>query len=270
MRRVYFFLVMMLIAGLVSSCYKTPHQYPVNTKTLVALQNLNREATLEKQQKKISDLRYNALRDTAMSLGARSGLAWEAKQIQHLLAHNREFLDQIFNFNPLILPHNVLPPVLTEGRNTINMDNDTTLRIADHVYKIEQQARFATTPPNWREYLWMDYADPELPDSTLLPRTQQEMHIWKIYVTKGWEEGIRQGEQIFASSINKITEDFVGMLLYRKLLAQNIVSPPYVAKTDLGVIGGGDEMSVNDQVLRITALPQLQADTKNWQPVVAR
>ena len=58
------------------------------------------------------------------------------------------------------------------------------------------------------------------------------------------------------------------MIRYRKLLAQNMVSPPLVAEKEMGVTGGGDQISVNDRVLTIKALPSLKADSEQWTPIV--
>ena len=60
------------------------------------------------------------------------------------------------------------------------------------------------------------------------------------------------------------------MILYRKLLAQHILTPPYVSQADLGITGGGNDMRINDRVLRITAIPQLQTNTKKWAPVMSQ
>ena len=49
-----------------------------------------------------------------------------------------------------------------------------------------------------------------------------------------------------------------------------MLSKPYVSQADLGVTGGGDDMRINDRVLRITAIPQLQTNTKNWKPIIAK
>ena len=32
----------------------------------------------------------------------------------------------------------------------------------------------------------------------------------------------------------------------------------------MGITGSGDDMTINDRLLRITAFPQLQADSENW------
>ena len=60
------------------------------------------------------------------------------------------------------------------------------------------------------------------------------------------------------------------MILYRKLLAMNMVSPPYVSHLDLGVTGDGNELHIDDQVLRITALPALNIRSDEWRAAVAK
>jgi len=216
-----------------------------------------------------NSIRLNAIQETALSVGARAGLSWRAKQIDAVLQDNTRHLNQLYNFNAMLLDHDVLPPVLAEGNAVLNLASPDTIRIADRTYKIISQARFVTAAPTWRQYLWMDYSPPEAPDRTLLPKTDEEQQIWDAYIKQGWQDGIKQANQIFQANLNRLTRDYNGMALYRKLLAQNIISKPYVAKTNLGITGGGNSMSINDQVLRITALPQLNANSSAWKPVIA-
>jgi len=215
-------------------------------------------------------IREMALKETALSLGAQSALAWRAKYINESLVQQARHLDSIYDFNSLILEHNVLPPVLLEGRNTLNLSDTQTIRISDRTYKVSKQARFITTPPNWRQYLWMDYKKPEPPNITLLPKTKSERAVWCTYIDKGWKNGVEQANTILEESIARIKEDFVGMILYRKLLAMNMVSPPYVSDTDLGVTGDGGEIHIDDRVLRITALPALNVNSSEWRAAVAK
>ncbi|OAI49488.1 hypothetical protein AYO45_02390 [Gammaproteobacteria bacterium SCGC AG-212-F23] len=218
----------------------------------------------------ISDIRYKALKDTAMSIGAQGGLAWASREIDKRLEKDKWFLETIYNFNGMMLSHGVLPPVLQEGDNSLNLADPNTIRIADKTYRILQQARFATTPPNWRDYIWLNYSKPDLPANFLLPRTNDESKIWKKGVAQGWDKGIQQAYSIFQQNLARLKRDYAGMILYRKLLQQNMVSAPCVSTTELGVTGDGSDMRVNDQVLRIVELPKLQTDTKNWQAVVVK
>ncbi len=212
----------------------------------------------------ISALRGQALRETALSVGARGGLAYRAYQINCILLAQEKLLYRVYNFNQLMLDKSVLPPVLIEGRKLLNLASNDAIRIADRSFQILHQAKFVTVPPTWREYLWMSYPPPDEPDRSLLPRNAAERIIWKKYIDEGWQCGIDQANTIFRENIGRLKRDFEGMIRYRTLLAQNMVSPPFVAELDLGVTGNCNDMNVNDRVLRITALPCLQVDSKNW------
>jgi defect-in-organelle-trafficking protein DotC len=238
--------------------------YSNETTTLHSLQKLSdRHATNVPQN--LTSIRYNALRDTGMSLGARGGLSFRSQSINHMMQPHMATLDQIFNFERLVLDNRVLPPVLIEGRHTLEQADNQTLRVADRAYIIQSQAHFISAAPTWRDYLWMRYEKPEPPDRSLLPRNKREKAIWADYVEKGWQAGIQQANNIYAQNLNQLERDFTGMVRYRSLLAQNMVSAPFVAKMDLGITGGGHEMAINDRVLRITALPALKSDGQQWQ-----
>jgi defect-in-organelle-trafficking protein DotC len=261
-----------LFASLVA-CTSTTTTQVGNTDSLLGLKAM---ATAKKPGPRAATkattgkIRAMALRETALSLGAQAGLAWRAKQIDDQLVKQTRNLDTIYDFNSLTLEHNVLPPVLLEGRHTLNLADTQTIRISDRTYKVAKQARFITTPPDWRQYLWMDYKKPEYPHVSLLPNTKEEREIWCYYVEKGWRNGVDQANTITEENIARIKEDFTGMILYRKLLSMNMVSPPYVSNTDLGVTGDGEEIHIDDRVLRITALPALNVNSEEWRAAVAK
>lgn len=236
---------------------------------LQAMANTNKNSR-HKNKQKMSKIREMALKETALSLGAQAGLASRAKRIDEELAKQSRNLDAIYDFNSLVLEHNILPPVLLEGRNTLNLADAQSIRVSDRTYKVSKQAHFVTTPPNWHQYLWLDYVKPEYPNVTLLPKTKAERQLWCIYTEKGWKNGIEQANIILEENIARIKEDFAGMILYRKLLAMNMVSPPYVSHTDLGVTGDGSEIHIDDRVLRITALPALNINSNEWKAAVAK
>ncbi len=230
----------------------------------------NHVGTKAARKRSRGKIREMALRETALSVGAQSGLAWRACAIDEQLTKLARRLDTIYDFNSLILEHNVLPPVLLEGRNALNLADNMTIRVSDRVYKIAKQARFVTTPPNWRQYLWMDYKRPEPPNAFLLPKTRRERQVWSFHVEKGWKNGIDQANIILEESVARIKEDYMGMILYRKLLAMNMVSPPFVSHTDLGITGDESELHIDDRILRITALPVLNTNSKEWIAAVSK
>lgn len=236
------------------------------SKTPTELSNI--EALKSQAPAKISPMRLESLKQTARGLAAQAGLSWRSRELNVILENQKRHLDRIFNFNYLILNQNVLPPILAEGRNTLNLADNFTIRISDHDYQIVEPPRFITTPPNWRNYIWMGYKKPETPNGTLLPHSAAERRIWNEYIQIGWDEGIIQADQIFAANLARLQRDYEGMVLYRKLLAQHMVTPPFVAQADLGITGDSDNIHINDRVLRITAISQLQPNAKNWRPTI--
>lgn len=212
----------------------------------------------------ITGLRYTAIRDAALSLGARGGLAWRSNEInRETEAQNRQ-LDRIFNFNAMLLDENILPPVLIEGRNTLEQTSEDNLRLSDRSFAVVSQARFVTAAPTWRDYLVKHYKKPEMPDRSLLPRDETELKVWERYVEEGWRAGVSQANTIFLENLGRLKRDYEGMVRYQTLLAQNMVTKPFVAKVDLGVTGGNNEMAINDRVLRITAKPGFQQKSDQW------
>ena len=261
------FLLLSACAGGSQQNYDT-----VDTSNLSQLESVQVQVQTGSSSSKteLSQLRSKSLQDSAMSIGAQGGLSWASSEINLRMNQDKKYLDSIFNFNVLVLNHGVMPPVLEVGDNSLNQDDPNVIRVADRTYKIVQQAHFATTPPNWREYLLLNYSKPTLPDKTLLPKSSEERDVWRKGIRAGWGKGIEQAYSIFQQNMARLKRDYRGMLLYRKLLEERMISPPFVARTELGVTGDGTDMRINDQVIRIVELPQLQTNSKHWNAVVVK
>jgi len=265
-------LLCMILFSMLTACARhTQNLDDIDTTNLAQLENIRVDPRSPSPYKTdLSQLRVKSLQDSGMSMGAQGGLAWASKQINTKMERDGKYLDTIFNFNAMMLSHGVLPPVLIEGDNTLNLDDPNTVRVSDRTYRIVQQARFATTAPNWREYLWLSFEKPPLIDRTLLPRTVDEQNIWRKAVRSGWQKGIEQTYSIFQQNLARLKRDFRGMVLYRKLLQQKMINAPFVSRTELGVTGDGTDMRINDQVLRIVEHPKLQTNSRNWKAIVVK
>lgn len=218
----------------------------------------------------MTNLRMEALRDTAIAVGAQGGLAWRAERIDCVLKQQQASLNGIYNFTALLLNKNILPPVLEEGRNADNIANCETIRAADAIYRIITPPCFVSLAPNWRQYLWMHYEKPEDPNVSLLPKNRAEAAAWNCFVREGWIKGVEQANRIFEANLMRLNRDYKGMVLYHKLYAQNMVSAPFVAQADLGVTGDDREMRVNDRVLRITDTSRLNVNSHSWKAAVQK
>ena len=252
---------------LLSACGAKKVEYKNPTESKDSLRKLSASPT---KKQSVSEMRVQMLRDTALSVGARGGLAHRAKEINEVTDNYSSFLDKVYNFYGMLLNDNVMPPILIEGRNNLNLTSDDSIRVADRNYRIIKQARFVTAVPTWRDYLILHYAAPEQPDRSLLPRSKPERIVWEKYIEEGWQAGIEQADVIFQENIFKLTRDYNGMILYRTLLAKNMVTPPYVASMNLGVTGDDSNLNINDKILRITAKPGLNMSSKEWKATVSK
>ena len=218
----------------------------------------------------LNKIRATAITEAAVSYGAQYALAWRASTIQSSIDQHSNTLDSIYNFNSLIMDHNVMPPIIQKSDNSMNITNPNVIRLSDSVIEIIMPARFVTTPPTWHEYINLAiYKYPEEPSETVLPQNDEEKALWDKAVKKGWIEGKEQGDQIFIDSLHKLTRDFNGMSLYRQLYEQNMISAPFVSKANLGITGNTAKMRLNDKIVRITKPSELNPNNaKSWKPAL--
>jgi len=239
----------------------------VDAITLEALQKLNAPVMEQRAPagdgRKTGD-RYEAVRDAAFGVGARGGLVAETSVINAALEQMKRKMDTIYDFQPLMIQNRVIPPVLTTARDIYTQGDVVTLRLAGVSYNVESQAHFASRPPNWREYLMMEVGELAMPSAGLLPRTDEERNLWIKGVADGWVSGIKQADEMFDTNLNRLNRDYVGMTRYHVLALKNMVTIPVVAQQSMPINTSGNSMSLDETLLRITALPQFNTNMKGW------
>lgn len=243
-------------------------QVPTDLKTL---QNIEAETKVDEKDGLPLDIRRDAIKEAAISYGARGGLAWRTYAIQKELMTRAKYLDKVYDFRQLLVaaPSGLLiePPIINEQVKAMLIESDgQQAAVSDRVYNIINNARIVSSPRTWRTYLERDWGAVEPPPDILRPKNAEERKVWIELVTKGWEEGVQQADDIFAEDLNVLAADFQGMVRYRMLLAQGMVSPPYALQVDRGVTGGGDEMRIGDRAVQITGVPELITGSDQWQP----
>lgn len=217
------------------------------------------------------DIRAEAIREAAISYGARAGLAFRTYAITTELEDRARHMDKVFDFTQLLVPAPsgllIEPPIINESINALLIEgNGQEAAVSDRVYNIVNNARIVSTSRNWRDYLrrsW-DVVDP--PPDLLLPENDEERELWIELVNKGWVEGVKQANEIFEADLAKLKTDFNGMIRYRILLAQGMISPPYALQVDRGITGGGEILRVGDRAVQITGVPALITGANTWQP----
>ena len=244
---------------------------PPSKDDLLAIKKQKREKFEEGKSALPIDIRNDAVRESALSYGARGGLNWRTYFIRQEIESRSRYLDKVYNFQQLLIaaPSGLLiePPVIGESVDAMVIDGGgLQAAVADRVYNIGRNARIVSTARTWRMYLERQWGEVNPPPDILLPETKEEQAKWDEWFEKGWKAGVEQADDIFQADLNKLSSDYQGMVRYRTLLTQGMVSPPYALQVDRGVTGGGNEMRVGDRNVSITGLPSLKTGTQEWSP----
>lgn len=212
----------------------------------------------------IESVRATAIQESAAAYGAQAGMAARGNQLNAAIRARHMVYGRAFDFSVVMLEPGFLPPVITEGRDAYNQPNDNEVRAADRIYKIEFPARLVNTPPLAMDYLMVPVSSATPPDRTVLPRNSEEKALWDQWASQGWNQGVALADDVFSANLARLRRDFEGMLRYKMLYQQGVVSKPILARSNLGVTGGGDEMAIGDRIFRITAKAQLDPNTGRW------
>jgi len=251
--------------------------------TLEQVQNLHKQSkvaeddssdaaalALQHQKNVAAQARIQALFDTAFNAGVKGGLSWQLAIINNSISkHTREF-DTIYDFGRLMVRDLVVPPVITETRDLYHQDGDNALRLSGAFYRIEAQAKFASNAPNWREYLMFPTPDAST-SSTLLtmrPRNDSEEQLWRAAVSDGWKQGIEQANLLLRNGLDRLNRDFIGMLRFHTFVAQGKITLPVIASDRIPVTKQGNTLAVDEKLLRITKLPDFDADMTKWRSII--
>ena len=251
--------------------------------TLVEIQEI--EASQDFKDDKVAlpiDIRLEAVKEAALSYGARGGLASRSFEIRRDLDKRASYLDKVYDFRKLLIaaPSGLLlePPIISESLNALLIESDgQTAAVSDAIYMINQNAKIVSAPREWRAYLERGWGVVEKPPEILLPKNAEERKIWRELAEKGWIEGRKQADEVFEQDLNRLSAEFSGMVRYRQLLAQGMVSPPFAQQLDRGVTGVASNtgnngapitstMRVGDRAVVITGVPELITGSDQWRP----
>lgn len=259
-------LIAFAITSLLLSSYSvaTPQKGRLvdNGEASVTVNALEKEIAAKKM-KEVEAARAEIIQQAAAEYGLQKGLAAEAKKINEALSFKEAEYNVKFNFSPLMLEPGFIPPVITESRNNYRQEDRKQARASSMLFKIISPARFGDTPL-WQEYLFISATEPGLPDESVLPTKDSEKELWDIWAKKGWAEGQALARSTFEENLARLNRDYQGMARFKMLYEQGLVTKPKMAKTDLGVTGGQDEMAIDERVFEITVDAAFEPNKKNW------
>lgn len=214
--------------------------------------------------------RLRILKENAYNHAAARGIARKLKEAREAVALNERQLDAVFDFGPLMIQGKIVPPVITESRDIIQNPDDVTIKTTGAVYKIDQQARFSTLPPNWRLYLSFpeqqyDVGENEAFYGELAPKNNSERDAVRKEIIRGYKDGMQQGVDIIQYAFNKLNRDYTGMIKFHEFVMQGKLSMPAFASQSLAVASTGNTISLDQTLLTITQLPVFNSNIDSWQ-----
>jgi len=212
--------------------------------------------------------RYELLRDSALIYSAQCALRHYYQQINQQLLSHKEELDRAFAFQPLMLDHDVVPPVVVQTGRTVEQVGANYVVVADQSFKILKPGRFVTTPISWQEYLIRDIPRSTLPDKSQLPQNSIEEEIWARYVAQGWEAGKEQAFIMFQNNLSCLVEHYNGMVNFHRLFQQGLMTAPIIQQIENGITTSQDQMNINQKILAIAEQGFLEKDVRRWHSYV--
>lgn len=213
-------------------------------------------------------LRIKLVREAAISAAMRASLAKQSEKINKMLDTNARLLDDTYDFPSLMLPNNVVPPVIRKVERVTEQQGDV-LRYSALQFQIVKQATFATRAPSWREYLpipiWTDLGT--TPPS-LFPTNGAETVAAREGIQQGWRAGIEQANEMFFKGLTRLQNDWLGMNTYHALLKSNMVTAPIINRQDVPISGDATSMVVDESTYRIEAKPVFNPSLSQWLALV--
>lgn len=215
--------------------------------------------TVKEGKNEAAGARAQALYSTALGVGVKAGMAWQLSNIKKAIAKQERDLDTIYNFSNYMIQERVVPAVISEAKDLYNQDGDYALRLSGAYYTIVEQPRFSSVPPSWRGYL--DFPAPELDRLTtlLMPKTDEERHVWQVAVKDGWEQGVEQGNLMLNYGLDRLNRDFVGMIRFHQFVKEGKITMPAIASESIAMTKGDKTIALDEQLLRITTLPEFSS-----------
>ena len=259
-------LLIVWVAGSAEAAENVPETVPATLKEV-----LETKPVSEKVVKFADERRQAAMRDAALGFGTQSGLVRRAFELGEVLDRYERQLDRVYRFDRVLIEREgfrVLPPVVVETTQAFRRGaNGRRAATARRVLRIERPAQVVGRAPRWRGYFERTWETPRPPSAVLFPRTKAERALWRQWVEAGWAEGTRLAEEIFAADLDRLNRDFEGVVRWRVLEAQRMVTAPKLDVTRRAVVGGGREMRVDERAIAIEVDARLNPIVEDWQVI---
>lgn len=225
----------------------------------------------------LSVVREAILREAATALGARAGMMAKGCDIKTEIEKRSVGLDRRFRFSDLIMGKGLLPPVISEAKDSVSL-TEKALRWSSRVYTLDEPARLIVNAPTWRDWLYVGMPmdgcgkNSNVVNSTLSsvhrPSNPSEEKFFRSVLAKSYEQGKEAAQAVFDTNLARLNRSYAGMRNYFDLYQRGIVSAPViVSNTDVVNNDDPNVLLIGDTLIRITMQPKFVSDPESWVPL---
>ena len=219
----------------------------------------------------IPAIRRQEMTRAAQAYGAQRGYDRKAWEIERSLERNGAGLSQVFDFGRVVsaAPKRtgyVVPPVVQRSFQAFQ-SSDREASAADEYLVVHAPGRIRAVTPTWRDWLLMDRPVPHEPPQSLLPKTEEEVALFRREFERGWKAGEQQAIAELQERFARLGRDYEGMLQYRRLVALGMMDSMVLADADWGVTVDAATMRIGARTVRIEREAAFQADPRRWRPI---
>lgn len=227
------------------------------------------------QQESISIVRETALREAASTVGALAGLHDRSCELDSVLKTRTQELDKRFRFSSMMMGRGMLPPVISEARDSVSFET-SVMRVAARVYKLDEPAVLVDVPPTWRNWLYVGLSATScdtpfvIPDvaAQLRPQNDRESVFFNQILKETYEAGRNQAQQVFDKNLARLERTYQGMRRYFELYERGMVSAPaLVSDTEVVATDDPNTLLVGNTVIRITSNASFIQRSDEWKPL---
>ncbi|MDO8728623.1 MAG: type IV secretory system conjugative DNA transfer family protein [bacterium] len=215
----------------------------------------------------IVPLRGDMLRDAAMALGVRAGMAAKSRKYFSDIELRKIELDRQYRFSFVLTDSGVfVPPVIVEARDSL-AGNAETLRITKAIYQIVRRGKLQPYPPSWRDYLFvgLNASDPDEPSEAVRPKGDNEMLLWRASFDKGYSSGESTADSIYEQNVARLDRDYLGMYRYTSLKDKGLMTAEVITASHAAAKENSpSDMSVDETTYRLSRQPEFKADASAW------
>ncbi|MCW3782588.1 type IV secretion system DotC family protein [Defluviimonas salinarum] len=218
----------------------------------------------------VTRIRADALKEAAQSYGSQMGFARRSWEIAGRLEARSSDLSEVFDFNRLVSAAPVkagvvVPPVVSRSFDAFVTDAEgREASVADEYLTIVRPGRIAPVAPTWRDYLVFTAGSPEEPARSLMPGHGEELDLFEGWFGEGWEAGVALADAEFDTRLDRLKQDYQGMLQYRRLVAQGMMDRMVLADADFGVTEEDGQMRIGSRTVQIVSDASFQSDPTEW------